>query len=85
MVTDNIIEFCHRWFHFAGFMELLKDIQEYYRGKHFGANDYIGIYYYQEKPICVPVMYKESIEPVQFSSKDVIQPIYFINPRQKGA
>ena len=30
MVTDNIIEFCKRWFHLAGFNEILEDINEFY-------------------------------------------------------
>lgn len=31
MVTDNIIEFCKRWFHLAGINELLEDIEEFYK------------------------------------------------------
>ena len=88
MVTDNIIEFCHRWFHFASFMELLQDIQQYYQGKHFGSGNYMGIYYYnttEMKPICVPIKYTEMIEPVRFETRDVIRPVFFVNPREKGA
>jgi hypothetical protein len=30
LISDNIIEFCRRWLHLAGFKELLEDMQEYY-------------------------------------------------------
>ena len=30
MVTDNYVEFCHRWFKLAGFEEMLDDIDEYF-------------------------------------------------------
>lgn len=30
LVTDNIIEFCKRWLHLAGFKELLEDYNEYH-------------------------------------------------------
>lgn len=29
MVTDNVIEFCHRWFNLAGISEMIEDINEY--------------------------------------------------------
>ena len=30
LVSDNIIEFCRRWLHLAGFKEFLEDMQEYF-------------------------------------------------------
>jgi hypothetical protein len=30
MYSDNIIEFCSRWLHFAGYMECMQDIYEYF-------------------------------------------------------
>lgn len=29
MVCDNIIEYCHRWFHLGGIKECIEDIDEY--------------------------------------------------------
>jgi len=41
MVTDNEIEFCKRWFHLAGFNELLEDANEYFANKMFCNMSYI--------------------------------------------
>ena len=41
MVTDNEIEFCKRWFHLAGFNELLEDANEYFVNKMFCNMSYI--------------------------------------------
>ncbi len=30
MNSDNIIEFCKRWFHLAGYKEMLQDMNEYF-------------------------------------------------------
>lgn len=30
LVTDNIIEFCKRWYYLAGINEIIEDIDEYY-------------------------------------------------------
>lgn len=38
MVSDTYSEFCRRWFHLAGFKELLEDIDEYYN--RFGYGKY---------------------------------------------
>ena len=38
MVTDTIIEFCHRWFHWANIEEFLVDMNEFYQMNYmFGA------------------------------------------------
>ena len=41
MVTDNEIEFCHRWFHLANFMELLDDANEFFASKMISNKSYI--------------------------------------------
>jgi hypothetical protein len=41
MVTNNEIEFCKRWFHLAGFNELLEDANEYFANKMFSNMNYI--------------------------------------------
>ena len=86
MVTDNIIEFCHRWFHFAGFMELLEDIKEFNQNLYLGVGEYRDTYYYDNdtnKYMITPIRLTslEVIEPIRFA-KD-IKPIYFINPRKE--
>lgn len=30
LIAENVIEFCHRWFHYANFMEWLDDFKEYF-------------------------------------------------------
>ena len=86
MVTDNIIEFCHRWFHFAGFMELLEDIKEFYQNLYLGVGEYRDTYYYDSsnnKYMITPIRLTslELIEPIKFV-KD-IKPIYFVNQRKE--
>ena len=34
MVTDNILEFAHRYFNLASYKEMLEDFEEYYRMKY---------------------------------------------------
>lgn len=41
LVTDNEIEFCKRWFHLAGFNELLEDANEYFADKVISGKSYI--------------------------------------------
>ena len=42
LVTDNEIEFCKRWFHLAGFNELLEDANEYFESRMLGSMNYIN-------------------------------------------
>ena len=36
LVTDNHIEFCHRWFKLANVEEMIEDVDEYYNRFGFG-------------------------------------------------
>jgi hypothetical protein len=38
MVTDNVIEFCKRWFGLAGIMEFVQDMKEYEAKFMYGAS-----------------------------------------------
>ena len=75
MVTDNEIEFCKRWFHLAGFNELLEDANEYFANKMFSNMSYIeAINSYNDRieaPI-IPTNNKGIIEPVVFDGSDGI-------------
>ena len=83
MVTDNVIEFCKRWFHLAGFEEFLEDIDEYYRQSGLGAYSNLASVFGSpiESPILPTSDYVE--EPIEFSGVKTEQPIYFNNKRPK--
>ncbi len=81
MVTDNEIEFCKRWFHLAGFNELLEDANEYFENKMFGSMNYIQtMNSYGDilecpliptstpisKPLVFDISYSGIIQPLQF-------------------
>ena len=81
MVTDNEIEFCKRWFHLAGFNELLEDANEYFENKTFGSMNYIQtMNSYGDilecpliptstpisKPLIFDISYSGIIQPLQF-------------------
>lgn len=36
LVTDNIIEYCHRWFKLASIEEFINDIDDYYSNRELG-------------------------------------------------
>lgn len=81
LVTDNIIEFCKRWLHFAGVSEIIEDMKEFYNTRYFGSGEYKGSYYYNpetQTTIMVPVGYQKVIDPVSFVDKNKIKPVFFI-------
>ena len=84
MVTDNEIEFCKRWFHLAGFNELLEDANEYFANKMFGRMSYIeAINSYGDKietPI-LPTSNNGIINPLIFGQyTGIIAPLEFKIP-----
>lgn len=83
-VTDNIIEFCKRWLHFAGVKEVLEDMKEFFNSRYFGSGEYKGNYYYNpetQTTIMVPVSYRKVIDPVSFVDKNKIKPVFFITDK----
>ena len=83
-VTDNIIEFCKRWLHFAGVKEILEDMKEFFNSRYFGSGEYKGNYYYNpetQTTIMVPVSYRKVIDPVSFVDKNKIKPVFFITDK----
>lgn len=83
MVTDNEIEFCKRWFHLAGFNELLEDANEFFANKMFSQRSYIeAINSYGdiiETPV-IPTNNNGIIQPVIFGFDSHTRPIQFKIP-----
>lgn len=80
MVTDNVIEYCKRWFHLAGFQEFLEDIDEYY-GNHYGKFSNLMGAGFVESPI-VPITRGKAESPVEFNLiGEKESPIIFYNKR----
>ena len=90
MVTDNMIEFCHRWFHLGNITEVLDDIDEFYN-KKVGIGTYSNLISAgfgnagSEKPFAFsPILPTSSpIEcPIEFNaSTHITSPVIFYNPR----
>lgn len=78
MVTDNTIEFCHRWFHLAGFEEFLEDIDEFYANR--GLGKYSNLI---EAGYASPLLPVSStvISPITFMNRKAISPITFCEKR----
>lgn len=83
MVTNNEIEFCKRWFHLAGFNELLEDANEYFANKMFSNMNYIqAINSFGdtiEAPL-IPTSNNGKINPLVFGFNSVINPLEFEIP-----
>ena len=76
LVTDNIIEFCRRWFNLAGINELLEDIAEYFNIKANMGSIYSSLYGN------TPISIGNNIEvAISFSNQVVDKPVYFYNNR----
>lgn len=86
MVTDNIIEYAHRWFHLGNIKEIIEDIDEYY-DNGFGtfSNLYnAGFGTNGKESAVVPTSYLPK-SPVHFSTKrPVDSPVEFFTTRDKS-
>lgn len=70
MVTDNIIEFCKRWFNLGGIEDVLNDIGEY--------NDYkSGSNFVKAGFKEVPISITRIEKPIEFTGSKVESPIIF--------
>ena len=83
MVTDNEIEFCKRWFHLAGFNELLEDANEYFESRTFSNMSYIqSINSFGDKLECplIPTDNGGVTNPLIFdnSYSGILQPLQFV-------
>lgn len=81
MVTDNHIEFCHRWMHLANFMEFVEDFNEYYSDRGLGNLSTIFNDGHKESPILPCYDGKEN--PIEFVDNIVEKPIIFYTPKPK--
>ena len=79
MVTDNHVEFCHRWFHLANFEEIIDDIDEFYRQVN-DAYNFSNMMTAFNSPI-VPVN-TPYIDPI-ISGVSTINPVEFNSPRNR--
>ena len=79
MVTDNVIEYCKRWFHLAGIEEFIKDIDEFY-GEDYGKFGNLQKAF--NSPI-TPV--RDGVQtPITFTGSKVQSPIIFYNDRPEN-
>lgn len=87
MVTDNIIEFCHRWFHLENIKEFIGTIDEYYQRKSlFNTKQYSELVRRaaNEPGVRTPIKpftNGAAFQPIYFANnKQVISPIQFVMP-----
>lgn len=90
MVTDNMLEFCSRWFHLGNISEVLFDMDEYYSQKT-GLGLYSNLVAagfadvnssnFSYSPI-LPTSGKAEC-PVEFNAPKVSSPVEFFNPRDQ--
>jgi hypothetical protein len=81
LVTDNEIEFCKRWFHLAGFNELLEDANEYFANKTFSSRSYIEAINSYGDIIETPVIPTNGVtQPIVFGFDYHTVPIVFKMP-----
>lgn len=82
MVTDNEVEFCKRWFHLAGFNELLDDANEFFANKMFGSQTFIQAnnpYNNIISPV-LPTNNKGIEEGIYFDNTYIVNGVYFTMP-----
>lgn len=91
MVTNNHLEFCHRWLHLANFQEFKEDMQEYYnktRISYRNDNTQYATYLYNAKDdrvFIAPIKDigpSKKISPVRFEENKKIKPVFFFNERK---
>lgn len=77
LVTDNTIEFCHRWLHLANFKEFLEDWKEYLNKNNANFSNYCdgsGKGYHDGRMITCPVYYigngRIAIKPIYKTDKN---------------
>ena len=86
MVTDNYIEFCHRWFKLAGFEEMIDDIDEFFEPLGYGKYSNLINSGYCDNGLISPILPTATKyqSPIIFNNKNKeIKPIIFHTPRNK--
>lgn len=80
LVTDNTIEFSHRWFKLANFEEFIQDMDEYYE-KLSGLGQYSKIES-NWRSVLIPSNKVKSV--VSFTGRRAYSPVSFYNERNKS-
>lgn len=76
LITDNDIEFFSRWFHLAGYLEIIADIDEFF-GTEYGK--YSELYHDVKSPI-LPTK-STTTQAVTFNCRKIPDAIHFIKDR----
>jgi len=83
LVTDNIIEYCHRWFHLPNISEFIEDIDEFYSKSNLGNFTNLvsaGFGDGKARSVLLPTVDDKHC-PVRFNQPKVHRPITFYNKR----
>ena len=80
LVTDNHIEFCHRWFGLASVEEFISDMDEYYMETGFGKYSEADL---NPRAALVPTSGGVQVALVRTNSK-VNPAVIFVNERDKS-
>ena len=85
LVTDNIIEYCNRWFHLGSIEDIIEDIDECYN--EFGYGQYSNLISAGfrgdgslRSPI-LPTPKSETRQVVSFNNHNIKNPVIFYNSR----
>lgn len=83
LVTDNMIEYCHRWFHLANIEEFLSDMDEFYYKKGFGLySNLISAGFGDGKTISAVLPTSSSVQnSIRLNQPKVDSPVIFYNKR----
>lgn len=74
LVTDNIIEYCCRWFRLGNILDIISDIDDYCRKLSLPSyNDKLGTGQYDVSTLGLPNT-KERISPIHFTNKNGYRP-----------
>ena len=87
MVTDNTIEFSHRWFHLGSIEELIDDIDEYYNRDNMLPYSKAIIRGYGDGNRRVPILptqYSKVIKPVRMNQSKVFKPVITYTKRDES-
>ena len=80
MVTDNYIEFCHRWFGLANIKEFIEDMDEFYNQLELGQYSKLGS---NPRSVIIPTVKSKIRTPIKFTNDKHINVCFFYNNRNK--
>ena len=80
MITDNFIEFCHRYFKLANIEQMIDDIDEFFSTSGFGKYSEIEEKY---NAVIIPTS-KDAQSPIVFSNDRRVKVVSFYNKRNES-